>query len=104
MNIEINVNHFKRFENKATRGFFTLELSITEYDKDGAEVVNKLGIMNCTLYQGKNNLQWAFKSTKSDKDGNYYNDAYITKDLYNLVLPKAIKAYEDSKSETNMLA
>lgn len=90
--IKMNVNNFKRFENKKTVGFFTLEMVVENDDK-----VSKFGVNNCVAYKGKNDIQWSFHSTQG-KDGEYYNDGYVTKDLYNYVVEKVRKEYEESKS------
>lgn len=92
-NIKMNVNNFKRYENKKTVGFFTLEIEVTNGDK-----VSKFGVNNCVAYKGKDNIQWSFHSTKG-KDGEYYKDGYVTKDIYEYVVEKVRKAYEDSKTE-----
>lgn len=89
----MNVNNFKRYENKKTVGFFTLEMVVENGDN-----VSKFGVNNCKAYKGKEDIiQWSFHSTQG-KDGEYYNDGYVTKDLYSYVAEKVRKAYDESKS------
>ena len=91
--IKMNVNNFKRYENKKTVGFFTLEMEVTNEEK-----TSKFGVNNCIAFKGKNDIQWSFHSTKG-KDDEYYKDGYVTKDIYDNVVKKVRKAYEDSKTE-----